>query len=185
MLAPASADLQSGRIILRVSLAHLLACRQIAGCSWDGTLKAWSYPATASTARTVRSKIRPLQASAQFDAAFPVGGSVIKTPPTPAPAAVSPGPAPVVEAEIAMPPGVLTRPWLHQEAAYRFVLAHFASGLHGVLLAMGMGTGKSLVACMLVIGLAARRVLIAAPLRVIPRGIGHGNDEFSVDPADR
>jgi SNF2 family DNA or RNA helicase len=33
---------------------------------------------------------------------------------------------------------------------------------------MGMGTGKSLVACMVILGLASRRVLIACPLRVIP-----------------
>ena len=33
---------------------------------------------------------------------------------------------------------------------------------------MGMGTGKSLVACMLILALATRRVLIACPLRVVP-----------------
>ena len=38
---------------------------------------------------------------------------------------------------------------------------------------MGMGTGKSLVACMLVLGLNARRVLIAAPLRVVPVWLIH------------
>ena len=44
MRAPTSADLQSGRIIVRASLAHLLACRQIPGCSWDGTRKAPEMP---------------------------------------------------------------------------------------------------------------------------------------------
>ena len=165
---PASADLQSGRIILRVSLANLLACRQIPGCSWDRTRKAWSYPATENSARIIRSKIRPLLGSEQFDTAFPVGGPVMKTAPTPAGALIITDPTPMVEAEISVPPGMLTRPWRHQQAAYRFALDHFASGLHGILLAMGMGTGKSLVACMVVLGLSARRVLIACPLRVVP-----------------
>ena len=44
----------------------------------------------------------------------------------------------------------------------------FEAGFHGILLAMIMGTGKSLVACMLVLALAAKRVLIICPLRVIP-----------------
>ncbi|MGD0775067.1 MAG: DEAD/DEAH box helicase [Candidatus Solibacter sp.] len=168
MRAPTSADLQSGRIIVYASLANLLTCRQIPGCSWDRARKAWSYPGTHSTARIIRSKIRPLLASEQFDAAFPVGEPVIKIEPTPTAALVVTEPAPVVETEIALPEGMLTRPWRHQQAAYRFVLDHIAAGLHGILLAMGMGTGKSLVACMLVLGLEARRVLIAAPLRVVP-----------------
>jgi SNF2 family DNA or RNA helicase len=45
---------------------------------------------------------------------------------------------------------------------------HFGQGQHGILLAMGMGTGKSLVACLLLLGLAAKRVLISCPLRVVP-----------------
>jgi len=168
MQASTSADLQSGRIILRTSLANLLACRQIPGGSWDGTRKAWSYPATESTARLIRSKIRPLLGTEQFDAAFPVREPIIKTEPTPASAVAVTACAPVVETEIDLPPGMLTRPWRHQQAAYRFVLDHFASGLHGILLAMGMGTGKTLVAFMVLLGLAARRILIACPLRVAP-----------------
>ena len=168
MRTPTSADLESGRIIVRASLANLLACRQIPGCSWDRKLKAWSYPATESTARIVRAKIRPLLASEQFDSAFPIGGPVIKTESTPAAVMVVTDPTPVVETEIALPPGMLTRPWRHQQAAYQFVLDHFASGLHGILLAMGMGTGKTLVAFMVLLGLAARRILIACPLRVVP-----------------
>jgi len=168
MRAPTSADLQSGRIIVRASLADLLACRQIPGCSWDRTRKAWSYPATESIARIIRSKIRSLVASEQFDAAFHVGVPVIKTEPAPSVAVVETALAPAVEPEVALPLGLLTRPWRHQQAAYQFCLDHFASGLHGILLAMGMGTGKSLVACMLALALAARRNLVACSLRVIP-----------------
>lgn len=168
MRAPTSADLQSGRIIVRASLADLLTCRQIPGCSWDGTRKAWSYPATESTARIIRSKIRPLLASERFDAAFPVGEPLVKTESAPSGAVVETASVPMVEPEVALPPGLLTRPWRHQQAAYKFCLDHFASGLRGILLAMGMGTGKSMVACMLVLTLAARRILIACPLRVVP-----------------
>jgi SNF2 family DNA or RNA helicase len=169
MRTPTSADLQSGRIIVRASLAHLLACRQIPGCSWDRARKAWSFPGTHSTARIIRSKIRPLLASERFDAAFPVGEpATTNAELTPAATVAVAQPVPVMETEIALPTGMLTRPWRHQQAAYRFVLGHFAAGLNGILLAMGMGTGKSLVACMLVLGLAARRILIACPLRVVP-----------------
>jgi SNF2 family DNA or RNA helicase len=169
MQTPPSADLQSGRIIVRASLANLLTCRQIPGCSWDRTCKAWSYPATEGTARIIRAKIRPLLASEQFDTAFPIGEpATTKAELTPAATVVVAQPVPVVESEIALPQGMLTRPWRHQQAACRFVLDHIAAGLHGILLAMGMGTGKSLVACMLVLGLSARRVLIACPLRVVP-----------------
>ena len=53
-------------------------------------------------------------------------------------------------------------------AAFQFCMRKFAQGYHGILLAMIMGTGKSLVACMLVLALAAKRVLIVCPLRVVP-----------------
>ena len=165
---PSSADLQSGRIILRASLAHLLVCRQIPGCSWDRTRRAWSYPGTASTARIVRAKIRPLLTSGEFDGAFPAGAPIINTELTPAVTVVVAEPTPVVETAIALPSGMLTRPWRHQQAAYQFVLEHFAAGLYGILLAMGMGTGKTLVAFMVLLGLAARRILIVCPLRVVP-----------------
>jgi SNF2 family DNA or RNA helicase len=62
---------------------------------------------------------------------------------------------------------MLTRPWRHQVAAYRFCLDKFDTGLRAILLAMGMGTGKTLVAIMLLLFLRARRVMIACPLRVV------------------
>ena len=75
---------------------------------------------------------------------------------------------------------MLTRPWRHQRTAFKFCIDRFRAGLRGILLAMGMGTGKSLVACMLVLHLKARRVLICCPLRVVPvwvtqfeRHVGH------------
>jgi hypothetical protein len=64
------------------------------------------------------------------------------------------------EPGVTVPGGMLTSPWRHQKTAFRFCLDHFAAGLRGILLAMGMGTRKSLVACMLVLALMARQVLI-------------------------
>jgi SNF2 family DNA or RNA helicase len=72
------------------------------------------------------------------------------------------------EIEIVVPDGILTRPWRHQRAAFKFCLEHFEAGYFGLLLAMGMGTGKTLVAIMLLLWAKARRVLIACPLRVVP-----------------
>jgi SNF2 family DNA or RNA helicase len=72
------------------------------------------------------------------------------------------------EPSIAIPEGLRTRPWRHQHAAFEFCMKKFAAGLHGILLAMIMGTGKSLVACMLVLAVNAKRVLIICPLRVVP-----------------
>jgi len=91
--------------------------------------------------------------------------------------------------------GLRTRPWRHQVEAYRFALERLTSGRlsapacvpragkcnaqaglsasnaqagGAAMLAMMMGTGKSLVALMLLARLAARRTLIACPLRVVP-----------------
>ncbi len=74
----------------------------------------------------------------------------------------------VTAPEVQLPEGLLTHPWRHQVAAFKFCLDKFAAGFRGILLAMGMGTGKSLLAWMLILALAARRVLIVCPLRVVP-----------------
>jgi superfamily II DNA or RNA helicase len=66
------------------------------------------------------------------------------------------------------PDGMNTRPWRHQLAAYRFCLEHFAKGQHGLLLAMMMGTGKTLVGFMVMLERRAKRTLILCPLRVVP-----------------
>src|SRR5579885_2432374 len=104
----------------------------------------------------------PEPAACQADV---VAGRIVVNAPLPAAPAPQPKPA---EPEVAIPEGLITRPWRHQMAAYKFCLDRMAKGFRGFLLAMGMGTGKSLVACMLILGLAARRVLIACPLRVVP-----------------
>ena len=186
-----TADIDAGRIIVRPSFADLFVCRQIPGSRWDAARKAWSLPATVATATLLRKKLRSVSESDRFKlllttsitikldgeqttallAGAVVPGNVVPLVP-PVPDAL-PVPAPDVmpisvpqepEIVVELPAGLRTKPWRHQRIAYKFCLDHFAQGLHGILLAMGMGTGKSLVACLLLLGLAAKRVLISCPL---------------------
>ncbi len=147
------ADVEAGKIVLRTPFSQLLLCRRIPGGWWDASRKAWTYPATPQHAAIVRRIIPHLATSASFDA-LAAKKAVPKTKhaPTTAPD---------------LPAGLKTRPWRHQIAAYEFAMEQFLQGLYGVMLAMGMGTGKSLVACMILLGLRAMRVLIVAPLRVV------------------
>ncbi|MCC6366871.1 MAG: DEAD/DEAH box helicase [Bryobacterales bacterium] len=185
VVSRSSADVVDGRILVRTTFADLLACRRIPGAAWDMKRKAWSFPATADQAELIKRFFRSLQATERFDALLQSTSANARDGAThgaPKPLAVAsqestaangrePGTAMVASAtvpEIALPSGLLTPPWRHQIAAFQFCLAKFAAGFYGLLLAMGMGTGKSLVACMLVLALAARRVLIACPLRVVP-----------------
>jgi len=128
----------------------------------------------------LRRKLRAVEATAEFEAlagavAAAVENHFAATPPAQvvanAETLLQPTPvvALVVEEEPPLViPGLRTRPWRHQVAAFRFCMKKFEAGFHGILLAMIMGTGKSLVACMLVLALAAKKVLIICPLRVVP-----------------
>jgi len=148
---PSFADVEAGKIILRTPFANLLLCKRIPGAWWDASRKAWTYPATPRHAALVRATIPRLSASDRF-------ATLMATKPAPASAS--------------LPVGLNTRPWRHQIAAYEFAMERFTGGSPGVMLAMGMGTGKTLVACMILLGLRAMRTLIVAPLRVVPVWIG-------------
>ena len=158
------AQVIDGRILVRPSFADLLAIRRIPGGAWDTRAKAYAFPANQRCASQLRSFLRALSTTEQFDSLLvsgaPTGSAGGNS------GEVAPAAAP--EVQIAIPEGLRTRPWRHQQAAFGFCLEKFADGHHGLLLAMGMGTGKSLVACMLVLSLGARRVLIVCPLRVVP-----------------
>lgn len=158
--APSSAEVVAGRIVLHAPFAHLVLCKRIPGSGWDPAQRAWVYPATPRHAQLIRASIPRLDASREFDA--------LLVPMTPAPIVKTPEPVPAPQPEPAIPDGLLTKPWRHQLAAYDFCRERIAAGRNGVLLAMGMGVGKSLVACMLALGLDARRILISCPLRVVP-----------------
>ncbi len=143
---PSFADVEAGRILLRAPFSHLLLCKRIPDAWWDAARKAWTYPATPRHARLVQATIPRLNASERFAAL----------------AAARPAPA-----LVNLPAGLKTRPWRHQAAAYQFAMERFEQGNSGVMLAMGMGTGKTLVASMILLGLSAKRTLIVAPLRVL------------------
>jgi SNF2 family DNA or RNA helicase len=156
--ASSTAEVIGGQIILHAPFSQLLLCRRIPGAGWDTSQRAWVYPATTRHAQLISASIRRLEANGDFNA--------LLSPQTMAPTEKQPEPEP--EPVVQLPAGLSTKPWRHQAAAYEFCREHIAAGRNGLLLAMGMGTGKSLVACMLALGLDARRVLIACPLRVVP-----------------
>ncbi len=155
----ASADINGGRIVLQAPLAAMLLCGRIPGARWDRCLHAWTYPATERHARMITGAIRQLQPTPAFNALTEV------------PAAACEVAEPAVEPEDASPSppqGLSVRPWRHQVTAFTFCVEKFAAGLFGLLLAMGMGTGKTLVALMLMLDRKAMRTLIVCPLRVVP-----------------
>jgi SNF2 family DNA or RNA helicase len=205
---PSVADVEAGKIVVRASIGDLITCCQIPGARWDTARKAWSFPATAATATLLRKKLRGVAESEGFKlilstrvttkpdreqaAALPAGegdpGNVIPlkppvpgTLPAPAPDVMPLSPPQESEVAVELPAGLRTEPWRHQRAAYKFCLDHFAQGLYGILLAMGMGTGKTIVAFMVLLGLAARRVLICCPLRVVPVWLTQFDRHVAVD----
>jgi SNF2 family DNA or RNA helicase len=66
-----------------------------------------------------------------------------------------------------LPDCLKTIPWRHQIEAFQFAMRCLLRGGGAALLALEMGTGKSLVALMILVALCAKRVLICCPLRVI------------------
>jgi hypothetical protein len=156
---PSSADVDAGRILLRTPFSNLLLCKRVPGASWDTTRHVWTYPATPGHARLIRSSIPKLETSDRFAALL-----ARKSPaPLPPPQAM-----PEPEPAIALPPGLKTKPWRHQVEAFQFAMERLTKGAGAALLALEMGVGKTLVALMVMAALAARRVLISCPLRVVP-----------------
>jgi len=67
------------------------------------------------------------------------------------------------------PPIRVARPrWEHQQRAFEFVERLWKTGLHGAMLPMWMGTGKTRVAIDLMTAFGLRIVLVLCPLRVVP-----------------
>jgi hypothetical protein len=161
-------SVESGQIRVLPSFADMLVCQRIGrhlGGHFNAGTRAWLFLATPENARLLCDRLRTVRTTPEVDALL----SLASIPQSEQGSALASVRQVVpVEPEIAIPAGMLTRPWRHQQAAFQFCLDHFAAGLRGILLAMGMGTGKTLVACMLVLALAARRVLISCPLRVVP-----------------
>ena len=150
--APSAAHVEGGRIVLRTSFANCLRCNRIPGSRWDHARKAWTYPATAHHARIIRSSFPHLEATEQFHALL--AGELLAAPQC--------APPPI------LPAGLRTGPWRHQIEAYKFTMERLLHGSGATLLALEMGVGKTLVALMVLAGIAAKRTLIACPLRVVP-----------------
>jgi SNF2 family DNA or RNA helicase len=168
-------SVETGMIRVQPSFSDLVVVQRLGG-RFSGASRAWLWPATGDNALRLKAKLRAPQTTPEFDALLP--GDKPKATAPEVLSAVAPEPVVVApKPEIAVPRGLRRTPWGHQMAAFRSCLDKFAAGLHGILLAMGMGTGKSLVACMLILWLLERRqeeqnpkplrVLIVAPLRVI------------------
>ncbi len=176
-----TAEVEGDRIVVRPAIVDALV--RVPGGTWDVMRKAWAFAATPASAYTIQKSFSALRASDAFDALMRNGASPDEEPDE-ASRAVVRAPAPTVVPQLAaqevlpdssadaqefeLPVGLRTQPWRHQGAGYKFSLDKVAAGFNGVLLALGMGGGKTLIVFMLILGLAARRVLIACPLRVIP-----------------
>ncbi|MBE0657144.1 MAG: DEAD/DEAH box helicase [Bryobacteraceae bacterium] len=158
----AFADVDAGRILLRAPFSNLLLCKRVPGASWDTARRVWTYPATPQHARLIRASIPRLQASDRF--------SALLAPKAPADVQVQPAPAPPTQPEttIKLPAGLKTTPWRHQIDAFHFAMERLLRGGGAALLALEMGVGKTLVALMVLAAIAARRILICCPLRVVP-----------------
>jgi SNF2 family DNA or RNA helicase len=158
-------EIAAGRIIVRPSFADLVTCARIGG-AWDAALGAWTFPATEKHSRLIQERLH----TTTVGKPEPLPTSAPDSPVEP-PSAISPvpeTPTAAADPQVAIPAGLATRPWKHQFAAFLFCLQHFAIGMFGILLAMGMGTGKTLVALMVLLERKAMRTLIVCPLRVVP-----------------
>ena len=164
-------SVESGQIRVLPSFADMLIVGRLGG-RFAGASRRWVWPATHRNAVLLSKRLRQPRTTPEFDA--------LLVPPEPQPEAEAPAapaeplPAflpmkPPAEPEVPVPDGMLTRPWRHQKTAFKFCIEHFRAGLRGILLAMGMGTGKSLVACMLVLlAHGAAHARSVCPLRVVP-----------------
>ncbi len=149
------ASLVGDRVVVRAPFALKETLKAIAGRRWDPKSKAWTYPATPHAAASLLDAIGPehlerdhgveellVKAQAERDAAMIQVAS---------------------EADLEPIPRTKTSPWLHQLRAYHWIRTHEAS-----LLYMGMGTGKTKCVIDAIVNLEARRVLVVAPLSVLP-----------------
>ena len=170
-----SIEVISGRILVRPGFADLAVCSRLGG-KWDAASAAWIFPAIEKYARLLGKNLHTVLVANSLVDLLPslaTDGSRLpdlsRAPPVPAgdngAHPEKPDVAPPLD--LAIPEGLLTQPWRHQLAAFAFCLEHFAMGLFGLLLAMGMGTGKTLTSLMLILHLKAHRVMIASPLRVV------------------
>lgn len=122
--------LTDSHICMRTPYSLIQVCKAVPGGTWNPNWKCWQWPREASRARALLDAFGPRLSHAD-------GAQFLRdlAPQTPV---ARPQDAIVAPDSI---PGIRTTPWLHQRQAYAF-----ARDKSGAMLAMGMGTGKSLVA---------------------------------------
>src|SRR5215472_8599657 len=137
-------------ITLRTEFENVDRCRLIPNAKWYAQGKVWTYPATQRHAQFIVRSFPGLKQSASFSRLVGVVPVNRK--------------APTVY-DVSM--FLNTKPWGHQQAAYQFAMEQLLEGDGGAMMAMGMGTGKTLVTLMTMVGVEAKRVLITCPLRAV------------------
>ncbi len=146
--------------MLRTPFSNLLLCKRLPNAAWDAARRVWTYPATPQHARLIQSSIPRLSATERFSALLTVQPK--------SPATAAPAPTLAGASTIGVPTCLKTKPWRHQVDAFRFAMERLVRGAGAALLALEMGVGKTLVALMVLAALAAKRILICCPLRVVP-----------------
>ena len=115
-------------VCLRVPFDLTQVCQSLRG-RWNPGWQCWLWPTDKQAARRILDAFGPRAAQAD-------GGDSLL-------ALAGPDDIPRPQDNVAIPdvlPGLKTKPWRHQRAAFSF-----ARSKRGAMLAMGMGTGKSLV----------------------------------------
>jgi SNF2 family DNA or RNA helicase len=164
-------DVSGKRILVRTGFSNLLVCKGIAGASWDTEHRAWSYPATPQVARLISDAFRNATVSDAFRALAnwrPQDARAAAPPPQVPDAQPAPTRPPVPPTI----PNLKTTPWKHQVLAYQFMYPILGPAGGAGMLAMDMGTGKSLTTigemCNLSFGPThADLILLVCPLRVV------------------
>lgn len=150
--APAGFDIRysGNHLCLRTPHSQLNVdrCKAVAGAKWKSEWKCWLMPRGVATARRLADVFGPsitladptgelssaMEAMLQANAAKEADAS---------------------GAELPDIPGLKNSPWRHQKAAYAF-----AQTMPGVLLNMGMGTGKSLTTIGIIMGRGSYHIIL-------------------------
>lgn len=140
--------LEGGKIRVFSRFQDKEKCKLVPGYSWHKFDKCWEYPASSAVVTAL------IEA---FDGEIELSSQVIDILKMAEKATAA-----KTATELPTIPVTRTSPWLHQAQAY-----HFAYPLHGAMLAMDMGTGKSKVVVDLVINRGHSRTLILCPASVV------------------
>lgn len=181
------AALEGGRIVLQASGAPLWIGQRVPGGRYVAARREWIWPATPRIAIQLVRLLPQLRELAGLEALLgtapdtPVLSHVTATKTAPVLASkedtktasegVAETASEAAEDLPEIPSSISTKPWRHQMLAFAFVLRAFTK--HGAaMLAMRMGTGKSLVALMAMAACDSRLILFVCPRRVISTWVG-------------